>query len=52
MLDLVNESTIKFKFVMAGKTGVGKSSVITLSWKPEPVKLRQTQDHAQKRIKK
>lgn len=28
MLDLVNESTIKFKFVMAGKTGVGKSSVI------------------------
>lgn len=25
---MVNESTIKFKFVMAGKTGVGKSSVI------------------------
>lgn len=28
MLKMVNESTIKFKFVMAGKTGVGKSSVI------------------------
>lgn len=28
ILKLVSESTIKFKFVMAGKTGVGKSSVI------------------------
>lgn len=28
MLKMVNESTIKFKFVMAGKAGVGKSSVI------------------------